>query len=137
MESQPLNQPKKLRRQEIGCLGTTKFKEIYFLHATSSNLPPQKALTEPQLPTHKKRACPGGHGSPGTPHPNHLEVETCGSRSLILQKGYIPLSPKGVYTLYEVGWKPRKPRGMNKGYVLPPLERYVGFKPSMAAVYFS
>ena len=30
--------------------------------------------------------------------------------------------PKGVYTPCQVGWKPRKPRAMNKGYVLPPLE---------------
>ena len=35
---------------------------------------------------------------------------------------FIPLSPKAVYTPSEVGWKPWKPRGMNKGYALPPLE---------------
>ena len=32
------------------------------------------------------------------------------------------LSPKGVYTPYKISWKPGKPRGMNKGYVLPPLD---------------
>ena len=36
---------------------------------------------------------------------------------------FIPLSPKGVYTPYKVGGKPRKPRGTNKGYVLPPSEK--------------
>ena len=33
---------------------------------------------------------------------------------------FIPLSPKGVYAPFKVAWKPGKPRGMNKGYVLPP-----------------
>ena len=32
---------------------------------------------------------------------------------------FIPLSPKGVYTPREVGWKPGKPRRMQKGYVHP------------------
>ena len=32
---------------------------------------------------------------------------------------HTPLPSQGVYTPYEVSWKPGKPRGMNKGYVLP------------------
>ena len=49
---------------------------------------------------------------------------------------YIPLGPKGLLTFiisplpfkevfapYEVDWKPEKPRGMNKGYALPPSDK--------------
>ena len=35
-----------------------------------------------------------------------------------------PLPKRGtVYTPYKVGWKPRKPLGMNKGYVIPPVDK--------------
>ena len=37
---------------------------------------------------------------------------------------FIPLSPKEGYTPDKVVWTPRKPMGMNKGYVLPPLETW-------------
>ena len=43
-----------------------------------------------------------------------------GSRGACTPKGllmFITLSRKGVYTPFKVGWKPGKPRAMNKGYV--------------------
>ena len=42
-----------------------------------------------------------------------------------------PLPKRGIHP-YKVGWKTRKPRGINKGYVLPPLDDSIAkrFDPS-------
>ena len=55
-------------------------------------------------------------------YPFYIPLGKMNPKGLLM---FIPLSPKGVYTPYVVGWKPRKPRGMNKGYALPPLEKGV------------
>ena len=50
-------------------------------------------------------------------YPLYIPLGQMNPKGLLM---FIPLSPKGVCTPYQVAWKPGKPRGKNKGYVLPP-----------------
>ena len=65
----------------------------------------------------------------GCPVPRYIPLLPLG---LMNPKGlmFIRLSLKEAYIPYKVCWKPWKIRGMNRGYVLPPLEVFGG--PAMA-----